>query len=491
VPSESQSFPRRKHNAPPPLPWAERWLLGIVVLHLCFLPWALGDMHPWSQEISFALAVVGFVTALLPRRGPIREKGDEEPNSCEFGYRRIHCPAFWLGAVFLLYILIQALNPAWRYVLSDSAWWMTRIPHVAWLPHGMITPFAIASPWRCLMIDSSAWLVVCSIWVGFTRRRSLRILFLALAANAAALTILGLLERALGAQQIYWFWQPPQPYFVSSFIYKNHAGAYFDLLLGVCCGLIAWHSVRARARFKGTNPWAALVATALMIVFIVLFSYSRAATLLMMAFIMLCPLLLLKTRVLPANHRLRHLFFGLFYGGFAIFIAGSLCFMSGEEVVSRMELMFNRYAPGQMALRPVVAQATFDMFRADPVYGWGADCFRFGFPVFQQNYPYIYRETGQNLRRYYWEHAHNDYAEFLAEFGLVGAALAVAMLAHWARALVRWRFWRNPCTALAAPACLLTLIHAAGDFPFHNPAVLVTWCALLPALVLWTKWESA
>ena len=31
---------------------------------------------------------------------------------------------FWLGLMFLLYILIQALNPAWEYVTDGRSWWL-------------------------------------------------------------------------------------------------------------------------------------------------------------------------------------------------------------------------------------------------------------------------------------------------------------------------------------------------------------------------------
>ncbi|MEY4940429.1 MAG: hypothetical protein RIQ93_2164, partial [Verrucomicrobiota bacterium] len=46
----------------------EKALLWVVSLHLCALPWALGGMRLWSQIPSFALALVGFVLALIPRQ---------------------------------------------------------------------------------------------------------------------------------------------------------------------------------------------------------------------------------------------------------------------------------------------------------------------------------------------------------------------------------------------------------------------------------------
>lgn len=51
----------------PPIHPFEKLLVGLVALHLCFLPWALGATHFWSEEISLAFSILGFLLALLPR----------------------------------------------------------------------------------------------------------------------------------------------------------------------------------------------------------------------------------------------------------------------------------------------------------------------------------------------------------------------------------------------------------------------------------------
>ena len=63
------------------------------------------------------------------------------------------------------------------------------------------------------------------------------------------------------------------------------------------------------------------------------------------------------------------------------------------------------------------------------------------------------------------------------------------MLACWAGLLIRARFWRNPCLLLLGLGCGITLIHAFADFPFHNGAILFTWCAFLPLMVRWAQLE--
>lgn len=72
-----------------------------------------------------------------------------------------------------------------------------------------------------------------------------------------------------------------------------------------------------------------------------------------------------------------------------------------------------------------------------------------------------------------WElcltHAHNEFLEFLTEYGLFGAALLAPSLARFARGL------RRPTWAHAASAGLL--VDAFGNFPFHIAPIGVIFLA--------------
>ena len=171
---------------------AENFLLVVVAVHLCFLPWALGTMHVWSQSVSLALAAFSFSVALWPRI--YKEEFSRNGRSFRLvvRHRLLTFPIFWIGAIFLCYVLVQALNPAWRRVADARYSWLVALSHAKWLPHGMETPFGMASPWRSLLVYGSAWMTACAVWVGFTRRKTLQILFTILAINAFALAALGI-----------------------------------------------------------------------------------------------------------------------------------------------------------------------------------------------------------------------------------------------------------------------------------------------------------
>lgn len=464
-----------------PLHPLEKLLLVLVAAQLVLLPWMLGGMRVTGQYTSLGLAVAALLVSLLPRHYNRLLTGQDAFTL--YPVRRlIRFPLFWLGLGFLGYVLIQALNPAWSYRSEGNRWWLVRLPNISWLPAGMETPFAQSNPWRSLMIYASAWLPVCAVWIGFTRRSTLRHLFTILAVNGALLAGLGMVQRFEGNGKILWFVDVPASYFVSTFIYKNHAAAYFNLALAVAVGLAFWHLVQGQRRLQKSSPAALFTFCAVMIALIVLFSFSRTGTLLMAAYLVLVTGLLVwhKFRA-PAGHRnlVATGIVLLLLAGFAGYGVYSLKL---DQVVVRFEELRNELASEKPDSRQLARQATWDMARDRPVTGWGAGSFRHYFPMYQRVYAPIY-DNGK-LR---WEHAHNDYLQTLAEVGSVGAGLIVLMLGSGAWGLYRGRCWRNPLALFGVAGLLVTLAHAWIDFQFQNPAILTTWAVLLWGFVRWTE----
>jgi hypothetical protein len=171
VPSQLEQFraPLRRLRIHP----FESLLLVVVAAHLIFLPWALGTMRPLAQWCSLVFSLVSIVIALLPR-----EYGEEHTGGAPFRLiplpKLLRFPIFWLGLALLGLVVLHALNPAWEYQTDGKNWWVRAIPHAEWLPTGVRAPFERWGPWRMLLIYSSAWLTVCAIWIGFTRRRTVQ-----------------------------------------------------------------------------------------------------------------------------------------------------------------------------------------------------------------------------------------------------------------------------------------------------------------------------
>lgn len=462
------------------LPPLESALVAVTSLHVCALPWALGDMHAWSQCASLGASLAGFILALLPRAAPA---GPAEPPTASL----LRFPVFWCGLVLLAYVAVQGLNPAWRFETDSRSWWLVPIGHVPWLPAGVEGPFARSNPWRELVVFGSLWLLLCSLWCGFRRRRSYRILFGALVAGGFLLALLGFAERLTETRRIFWTYLPSNGSFAASFIYRNHAGAYFNLVAALSTGMALWHLRRARRRLEGQGASVFYGFAAVWAGVMVLITYSRTSVVLLLVFtVLLAAALALRLPGQKGPLRRRAEFAAL---------AVALASILGIVLVSlNSEKLWHRFAelaadPSSSARdRALVRRAAGDLRRDRPLLGWGAGCFRYVFPPYARRYPEIYYSESGNLR--YWEHAHDDLLEFPAELGLAGMAPVAVALAWGAARLVRLRFWRHAVALPAALGCLMLPVHAWVDFVLQNPAVLVTWAVILAGTLRWMELET-
>ena len=448
---------------------AERALISLVLIHLIFLPWALGTMRLWAQYISISLATLTFIIALIPRHYT-DENSRAGSHYLSMWPRLLKFPLFWIGLLLLIYIAIQGINPAWRYISTEKGWWMTGVPYIKWLPHGTESPIDWANPWRALMIYGSAWLLMCSLWIGITRRRALQIILVGLVGNGLLLAIVAAAQRLTGTNKILWFVDSPNQIW-GTFFYRNHGAAWFALMVSLFCGLAFWHYLKALRTFAKSSPAALYGFLSLLMIVTVIAGYSRGAVISTLLFLGLFTItFLIRQLTLPAypQKNVITVFLILLLAGFTFV---GLQGLNAKNTWDRMEQLFDGESKS-MAARNTATQATFDMWKASPWLGHGAHSFRFIFPLYQQHYPTIWK---QGKRQLYWEHAHNDIAQTAAELGVVGVSF---LLLGWLWALgrfIRTRAWANPLSITLLLGMLGTLAHSWGEFVFQNPAILITW----------------
>jgi len=161
-----------------------------------------------SQYISLGIAVVTFLVALLPRNYS-EENSRHGQHHLSIWPRLLRFPLFWIRLALVVMVIIQGLNPAWHYVSSSAGWWMEMNPYIEWLPHGTELPAKLGNPWRSLLVIGATWLIVCSLWIGITRRRSLQIILATLAGNAFLLAIIAGAQRLTQTNKILWFIDSP------------------------------------------------------------------------------------------------------------------------------------------------------------------------------------------------------------------------------------------------------------------------------------------
>jgi O-antigen ligase len=468
----------------------EKALLIVTAIHLCFLPWAFGGMtrNPWPEWVSLGMAAVGFALALTNRHYT-EENAREGEFDLVMWPKLVRFPLFWLGLLLLAYMAVQSLNPAWEYSGTALNWSMVPIGHITWLPAGQRAPFGEMNGWRLMLIYAAPWLTVCSLWVGITRRVTLLALLTTLAANGAVLALLGVVERVTSNGKILWLVTSPNRFYISSFVYKNHAGAYFNLVLAVSCSLLYWHFSRTGRRSERANPAPIFAFCAMLDGLIVLLSYARMATILLMVFVLVAAVAGLVWQARAEAGSRNPVAMLLLGAVLLLFGAGGLLFLDSGKLVAKMELLGSGDYIQSVEGRELATKATWEMAKDNLLTGWGAGSFWHYFPMYQQRYPVIYN-LPNGKGHWSWEYAHDDFVQILAELGLVGAAIFVAGAAYWVFKLLQYGIFARPHALLIVFGLLLQLVNSASDLLLYCPAILVTSCVLWTLTARWVEFED-
>ncbi|GAB5560442.1 MAG: O-antigen ligase [Synoicihabitans sp.] len=462
-------------RAPLPLHPFEKALTVVAALNVCSLPWMLGGMRPWAQFISLGISLVAFILALVPRNydGDL-VRGD--PYRIQPAKKLLHWPLFWIGLVFFGYVLIQAFNPAWEFVQMEKSWGMRQIAHIEWLPTGMRTPFEMMNPWRQMMIWGAPFILVSALWAGFTRRKSVINLLTAIVANATILAIVGIVARATANGSILWLIESRKDYAYASFIYKNHAGSFFALALGIAIALAVYYHRQAIRKHRRSSPAVLFILAAMIAAVAVLQSYSRAAIIITGAFLVVVSLIGLVRLIRKSNAKSMLLVISLF----AVYLTGFTAL--GSKLVNST-LTLNRFEvlseSSSVWRRQTAWDAGLEMANDKPAYGWGSGGFRFLFPKYQYPRPELLRPEWNKNLFYFWEFIHNDYLQLLIETGRVGSVWITLGFMFYAFLYLRRGGLHDLTSLTLLGASGITFAHAAVDFPMQNPAILTTFAVSL------------
>lgn len=493
----------------PPMPTREKLLVVVLALLVVFIGWGLGGIRIWSQVVMGSLGLLAFVVAFAPGPDLRRVPWAEQPLR-----RLLVFPVFWLGGLFVLYVLVQQLNPSWEYVREGTRWQLMRLEHIAWLPSGMRTPFETMSGWRCLIWVGGTWLAVCAAWAGLQFRRSAVILMWAAAGSATVMCFVGITFKLSRTRELLGFIDARGARsFFGTFYYANHAGAFLMLQLGLtlALALYSWH--RGVLRGAKSNPGVFLVMLALVILTGIYFAESRASLLFSFG---LCGVAAVS--FLVAFGRQRQLGRGRIVLG-SILIGMLTLFgvlVLGQADLERInQRVFNvarsvmdlsreeeerEFRDSSVEARLKFARPTLDMWAERKTYGFGLGSYQFYIPVHQRNYPDIYLHPWNNRSDAWKERrgfrtdiplvrrlrfAHTDWLQSLAEVGIAGTAVLMAILLYWwgvlLRALPRW----NPGVPVCVAAFIFVFVYAAFEFVFWSPSVYMAF-ALMPVLALKT-----
>jgi O-antigen ligase len=418
---------------------------------------------------------------------------------------------FWAGVALFAYFAVQDFN-AWGVVVDREAFWAKQgLPgveagkfdvrpqaYVNWLPSGLQAPFSEAdtkqrpmNAWRQMMVLGAPWLLLLSLRHGLNRRRGYLILAWTSVLAALVVGAFGILnQKSYGT--ILGFPVPYNTQSFGTFMSRNHAGVYLYLHAAIALALTLWHIRRAGDNALRGGPYlvAAFVAFALGLLAALTGSTAGAAAALCL--LLLAPLLAYWFGF-PGSSGSRRQIMLITGGALAVAAASVLLVADLQPLVNRFKAKVTTYQANGGDDRAPLRRATWALateggWSGRVWVGYGAGSYRWISPPYQAQQKELQRDGKLFFRAL---HAHNDWLEMLAEWGVVGLLPVLAFLAWLGRRLGRAFLPGHPETYPLALALVLLGLHASIDLLFWFTPLMFTAAFVLAAMTTFTDQSSA
>jgi O-antigen ligase len=455
---------RAEANRESPLHAAAR---VVLVATLLAAPWAFGAVQPWAWA---SLAVLAVLALFLWGMGCVQQGA----------LKLAWSPLYWPAFAFLLLAGVQLAFPltfdrvATResllklaadlifFFLAGQLYSGTGSSGF-WSRPALPRPVAAAtSGGPAGMPPSLAVPPVSSPMAG--RGKAVRRFGGAVAVFAFVISLFAILQYLTSHGLIYWSVKS-RGWTFGPYVNRNHYGGLMEMLIPIC--IASFLSRRSPDPFRGILGFALLFPIASL-----LLSGSRGAFVCLVLQILIMAAILIRR---SSRGSRRSLAFLVVLGIVAV---GSLFWWVDSGVIARRlatVITLPRSPEVKLSDRVGVSRSSLRILRDHPWLGTGLGSFEVAFP------PYEKSPTD-----YLWDHAHDDYAEALAETGLVGGLLIISALIIFLRLAfreldARLRHRAGWIQLGAATGCCGLLLHSFVDFNFHIPAN-AAWFAVCAAL---------
>ncbi len=468
------------------------WLVAVSGgATLVFTAWGLGGVQMWTLHVLLGGGLLTMSLAIFKVR---LSRFPYFSLSRQSLRRLISWPPFWFSFLFLLYLLIGALNPSAEVVRDERGWWVEAVqaPLATWLPSSVRSDYQPMNAWRVLASFVAAFTLIWGIWAGLTRRKPVLLVLWCLLLSGAGMGLVAILQHLTEAKEVLWTFPSSNEHFWGSFFYRNQAAAYLNLILIASGVLFFYHAKRAREFAKSGGPhFLCFVFFALTAASIGL-ALSRGG-------ILFGGILTVSFMVLLAIFGLQSIFHlrSFWLSIIPVVILGlgaslAVSYIDFDAIEERFGDIGETIETADQDARTISTQATWEMTQDRLALGWGGGSFRYIFPMYQRNYPEIYyryyhKKKGWMVRRMY-RYAHNDIVQFIAEYGAVGSGLVLLTLFWILFSAVRI-FSFSAFFLLVGFATSMS--HAFLDFIFNSPAYWMAFLALLVASSKLLQMEAA
>ncbi|MGA8028094.1 MAG: O-antigen ligase family protein [Bryobacteraceae bacterium] len=269
---------------------------------------------------------------------------------------------------------------------------------------------------------------------------------------ASALALFGILQCFSSERMIYWQVKSPNDDF-GPYVDRDHYAGLMEMLIPVA----ATYALSLKGGIS--RPVLATFGVLIAVVSLLLTGCRGGFLALLVEFVLFA--------VIAATLRIERKRFALVLTAIAMVAAATGLWLSvaPDEIPARLASIVRFRDPNVNPDRPEVSADTLRIFHDHLGVGVGLGAFDAIYPQYQSF-----------SSEYVWDHAHDDYAELLAETGLPGALLAASGLliflygAFLARLKYRTGDTQSWIHLGAALACCGLLVHSFFDFNLHIPA---------------------
>jgi hypothetical protein len=484
------------------------WFLGLILALVGAsnegaAPWT----YRWLDYVCFpAFALIGSSIAafLLSRDLTARP-------AAELRRELFRSVPFWAGVALFTYFVVQDLN-AWGVVVDREAFWAKQgmpgidvgkfdirpLPYLHWLPSGLNAPFSAAdtsqppmNAWRQMMVLGAPWLLFCALHVGLHRRRGYVWLAWITVLMACAVGAFGFLNQQSNGSILGY----PVPYNTTcfgTFMSRNHAGVYLYLHAALALGLTFWHIRRAGENTLKGGPHlvAAFLAFALALL-VALTNSTGGVGIVLALFVVSLPLAYYFG--FPGSRGSRQRIIIVTGVAMLLSAAAILAMVDLKPIIERFKMKAATYQKAGTDDRAPLRRATWSLisdagWTGRAWVGYGAGSYRWISSPYQAQQKELQRDGKLFYRAI---HAHNDWLEMLADWGIVGLLAVFAGLFWLGRRLIRAFHGGHPETVPLALGLLLMMAHAWVDLLFWFTPLMFTAAFVAAAMTCLTDQSSS
>jgi O-antigen ligase len=418
---------------------------------------------------------------------------------------------FWAGVALFAYFAVQDLN-AWGVVVDREAFWAKQglpgievgkfdvrlQPYLRWLPSGLSAPFSSdetshqpMNAWRMMMILGAPWLLFCALRAGLRRRRSYVILAWVSVLMSGVIGTFGFLSQ-YSYGTILGYPVPFNTVCFGPFLCRNHAGVYLYLHVALALALTFWHIRRASGEATRGGPHLVGAFLAFALSLLVALTGSTAGVAVALA-LMLISVPLAYFFGFPGSRGSRRQIIAITGASMAVAAAAILATADLNPILDRFKQKAAAYQQAGTDDRAPLRRATLSLIadgaRTERVWvGFGAGSYRWIAPPYQAQQKELQRDGRLFYRAI---HAHNDWLEMLAEWGILGLLPVLAGLLWLGRGIVRAFHGGHPETVPLALVLLLLAAHAAIDLLFWFTPLMFATAFIAAAMLCLTEQSSA